>query len=195
MHPYVSHPPVPYKPTCDPRVRQSAPQSRHPHQNTLARFGIGARLCSGFGSRLQVLQRGVHAIARQHYSTIGTVNLAYQMREYHQLKYHRTLRTVACKCLTHCQPYSPVPRQFAYTDQKTPAMRECWPSMTPEVSTKRRKYRAFLHQCVVKIAATATMTRKRATFAIFPPIKVKIFRFKTAHMLHKRKIIRGQHEQ
>ena len=195
MHPDGSHPQVPYNPTCDPRVRQSAPQSRHPHQNTLARFGIGARLCSGFGSRLQFLQRGVHAIARQHYSTIGTVNLAYQMSEYRQLKYHRILRTVACKCPNHCQHYSPEPQQFTTAARKTPAMAEYWPSKTPKTSTKRRKCRAFLHHCVVKIAPTATMTRKRATFAIFPPIEVKIFRFKTAHMLHKRKIIRGQHEQ
>jgi hypothetical protein len=186
---------VPYNPTCDPRVRQSAPQSGHPHQNTLARFGIGALLCSGFGSRLQFLQRGVHAIARQHYSTIGTVNLAYQMSEYRQLNYHRILRTVACICPNNCQHNSPALQQFASANQKTPAMRECWLSTTPETSTKRRKCCAFLHQCVVKIAPTATMTRKRATFAIFPPIEVKIFRFKTTHMLRKCKIIRGQHEQ
>ena len=152
-------------------------------------------LCSDFGSRLQFLQRGVHAIARQHYSTIGTVNLAYQMSVYRQLKYHRILRTpdlyisqilptLFTSILVICVCGPTPPRSEGMLVQHD-----------PRKFNQKAQLPRILHQCVVKITSTATMAQKSATFAIFQPIDVKIFRFKTAHMLHKHKRVRGQHEQ
>jgi hypothetical protein len=116
------------------------------------------------------------------------------MREYCQLKHHRILKQLPLNAptitnITH-QNHSNLRLQPAPL-----AMTECRLSMPPEASAKKRKRRAFLHQFVIKIAPISTMTQNRANFAIFSPIKVKNFRFNTAHMLCERKIIRGQHEQ